>query len=163
MCSQVTFLRVGDRRQECPGCRCGKLLVIIGSDEGEKSAKCLQCWVDELIAKGEIVIGRRMGNKKRKLIRKSRKREMRGSEEVGGKQCSGSGSGIVKGDFRNDKWVVEDKFTEAATYELTGKVLDKICSAAVKTLRKPAVRIGVKGEDYAILRWSDFVDLIEEE
>ena len=162
MCSQVAFLRVSDRAAACPDCHCRKLLVIIGSDGGEKSARCLQCWIDRLLKHGEIVVGRRMGGRKQKLIKKSRKREDTGAGEIGGERCSGSGSGIVKGDFRNDEWVVEDKFTEKATFTLTGRVLDKIGSEALKTRRKPALRVGVRREEYAVTRWSDFLELIRE-
>lgn len=103
-----------------------------------------------------------MRDRLRWIKKESQKREDQAAEDIGGERCPASGSGVVKGDARNERWMVEDKFTQAASYPLRAYVFQKARAQALKTGRKPVMRIGLPNCDLAIISWSDFCDLIAE-
>lgn len=103
-------------------------------------------------------------SKKRAILKRSRKREERGAEEVGGRRCSQSGGGITKGDFRNEEWCCEDKFTVAGKqYTLKESTILKALGEAHRTGRNPVIKIGYRKVEVAVLMWDDFMELIDDE
>jgi hypothetical protein len=102
-------------------------------------------------------------SKKRSRIKKARDREENAASQIGGQRCSGSGSGIVKGDARNSKWTLEDKHTESKQFLITEDIVNKIISQSHKTGRNPVIRIGTRGLNLALILWDDFLELIESE
>jgi len=103
-------------------------------------------------------------SKKRAIIKKARKREERGAEEVSGRRCYQSGGGIVKGDFRNEEWCCEDKFTVSGKqYTLKESTILKALGEAHRTGRNPVIKIGYRKVEVAVLIWDDFMELINDE
>lgn len=99
--------------------------------------------------------------KKRSINKKSRRREEKAASDIGGDHVSGSGSGIVKGDARNEKWMIEDKFTvRAKRFSVTQDMIDKALRQAYHTGRNPVIRIGLPKYEVAVLLWDDLKGLI---
>jgi len=89
------------------------------------------------------------------IKKKSRKRELKGAEEIEGKAHPGSGNvWYKKGDFSNEFIFVEDKFTTKNTYTLTCKTLEKVERQAKEDLKIPVLKIGFTNhkQEYAIIR-----------
>lgn len=97
-----------------------------------------------------------------KLIKKkSQKQESKIANDLGGKVTIASGAlYFQRADVRNDKYLVECKFTEKAYYSLTIKTWEKIRSEAIKDgLRIPVMEIEVYGKDpnaFAVMDINDF-------
>lgn len=103
-------------------------------------------------------------SKRRAILKRSRKREETGAEEIGGSRCCQSGGGVVKGDFRNSRWCCEDKFTvKGKQYLLKEETILKALGEAHRTGRNPVVKIGFRKVEVAVLVWDDFLELINEE
>lgn len=99
----------------------------------------------------------------RKVINKiAHKRERICAEEIGGRTTPASGSGIVKGDARNEHLVVDDKFTVARQFTLREVDLSKLVTEARRTGRIGAMKVGfrVGKANAAVLDWCDFMELI---
>jgi hypothetical protein len=95
-------------------------------------------------------------------VKRATAREKKAATEIGGQRVSQSGAGIVKGDARNDTWLIEDKFTDAASYSVRKSLVEKVVAQAAQTMRKPAIRVGISGlSNVVVLLWSDFLELIE--
>lgn len=96
-------------------------------------------------------------------IRKiSRKREIKGAKEIGGKCHAGSGNKWhSKSDFSNEFIQVEDKFTEESIYSLKLSELKKLEKEALSVGKLPVFRFGyiIKNNEYnfAILRKKDCI------
>lgn len=103
-----------------------------------------------------------MKNRLREINKTSQKRETQAAKDIGGERCPASGSGVMKGDARNEKWMVEDKFTRSSTFLLRLPVVQKARAQALKTGRKPVIRVGLPKCELAIISWDDFCDLISE-
>ena len=100
--------------------------------------------------------------KKRAINKKSRRREEKAADDIGGGRVSGSGSGIAKGDARNEKWMVEDKFTvKAKSFSVTQDIIAKALRQAHRTGRNPVIRVGLPKYDVAVLLWDDLKGLID--
>lgn len=89
----------------------------------------------------------------------SKQKSMR-SEREGAKLADGhvvpmSGAGHQKGDIRTAEWLGEDKFTEAASFTVTAKVLDKTVSEALASRRLPFWRITMLGYKLRLYREED--------
>lgn len=97
-----------------------------------------------------------------KLIKKkSQKQESKVAYDLNGKVTIASGAlYFQKADVRNDKYLVECKFTEKDHYSLTLKTWEKIRSEAIKDgLRIPVMEIEVYGKDpsaFAVMDINDF-------
>jgi hypothetical protein len=101
--------------------------------------------------------------KKRSINKTSRRREEKASRDISGSRVSGSGSGIAKGDARNELWMVEDKFTvKAKRFSVTQDMIDKALRQAHKTGRNPVIRVGLPKYEVAVVLWDDFTELIDE-
>lgn len=101
--------------------------------------------------------------KKRSINKKSRRREEKASEDISGGRVSGSGSGVAKGDARNELWMVEDKFTvRAKRFSVTQDMIDKALNQSHRTGRNPVIRVGLPKYEVAVLLWDDFKELIDE-
>lgn len=64
--------------------------------------------------------------------------------------ASGAIAGM-KGDVKSDKFLVEDKFTDAASYTLTKGLLQKLEQEALQSRRKPMFRVTIQGETFYIV------------
>jgi ribosomal protein S17E len=98
--------------------------------------------------------------RKRAINKKAQKREKDCANQIGGYTTAASGAGIAKGDARNEKWTIDDKFTEAQSYKLRKSDVIKITSDASKTCRNGALKVGFPDYDVAIVAWTDFLELI---
>jgi len=99
-------------------------------------------------------------SKRRAINKKARRREERGAEEVGGRRSSQSGGGITKGDFRDDEFCFEDKFTvKGKQYVLKEETILKALGEAHRTGRKPVIKIGFRRIEVAVLIWEDFMEM----
>lgn len=100
-------------------------------------------------------------SRRRGINKKATKREKTCAEQIGGRTTPGSGSGIAKGDARNEKWMIDDKFTTSAqTFPITRTDVIKAVGQAAPSGRKAALRIGFPDFDVAVLSWEDFLELI---
>lgn len=102
--------------------------------------------------------------KKRSINKRSRRREEKAAKSISGSRVPGSGSGLIKGDARNDKWMIEDKFTVSAkSFRVTQAMIGKALRQARGTGRNPIVRVGLPKYEVAVLLWDDLKGLISEE
>jgi len=100
--------------------------------------------------------------KKRSINKKSRRREEKAAKDISGGRVSGSGSGIAKGDARNERWMIEDKFTvKAKSFRVTQEIIDKALRQAHTTGRNPVLLVGLPKYDVAVLLWDDLKGLID--
>lgn len=158
----------------CPKCNSRKrlyeLVVSIkgSSDNWRYNAErlCIECLCDSSAPALRIspldTIQRK--NERRAINKTARKRERRCAEEICGSTTPASGSGIAKGDARNDLIVVDDKFTKAAQYILKKLDLIKISTQAKRTGRTGVLKVGFEPSklNVAVLDWEDFMELINE-
>lgn len=73
---------------------------------------------------------------------------------------SGAISGF-KGDVKSKTYLLEDKFTDAASYSLTLPVLKKLEQEAFQSQRKPLLRVTIQGQVFYVLNKRTFLNLIE--
>jgi len=98
--------------------------------------------------------------KRRAIIKKARRREEQGAEEINGRRSYQSGGGVIKGDFRDDRFCFEDKFTvRGKQYLLKEDTILKILGEAHRTGRIPVIKIGYQRIEVAVLIWEDFMGL----
>lgn len=100
----------------------------------------------------------------RQVKKRSKKQEERIAKEIGGKPVPGSGCfWSYKGDARNDKYLIEAKFTDNDTYQLSYRTWDKIKREAINDgLRIPLMHINIQGSQYALLRVEDLDALAQD-
>ena len=93
--------------------------------------------------------------------KKSKKQEERIAKQIGGKTVVASGAlWACKADVRNDKYLVEAKYTDTNYYTLNVRTWEKIAQEAIKDgLRIPVMCVSIKNKDYAILTVDDFMFL----
>lgn len=88
-----------------------------------------------------------LNNKKR-----SQKSERTAAAEIGGRQMPNSGAlAGMKGDVKSPEFLLEDKFTDKASYPLTLKVLKKAEQEAFQNRRKPLLRVTLQGHTYYVM------------
>lgn len=95
----------------------------------------------------------------RTVKKRSQKQEKSVAQKFGGKVTAASGAlWGMKGDVRNDKFLIECKTTEKDFYTLTSKVWEKIQEEAIKDhMRTPLMIIDLKDKDrYVVFRPKDF-------
>lgn len=92
---------------------------------------------------------------------KSKKQESRIAKQIQGKVTPASGGKwFCKADVRNDKYLVEAKYTDTNYYTLNVRTWNKIAKEAIKDgLRVPVMCIDIKKKSYAVLRVDDFIFL----
>ena len=97
--------------------------------------------------------------KQQKRIKKrSQKREQKGAKEISGRAHVASGAlWFKKGDFSNEHFLVEDKFTDKDAYSISLTTLRRIEKQAMKVLKVPVLCVGFERIKYdiAILRKKD--------
>jgi len=100
-------------------------------------------------------------SQKRMINKTARKRERACAEEIGGKTTPASGSGISKGDARNEHLVLDDKYTAARQFTLKEADITNLITEAKRTGRMGAMKIGfrVGKSNVAVLDWDDFLEL----
>lgn len=99
----------------------------------------------------------------RTVKKRSQKQEDSVAKTFGGRVTAASGAlWGMKGDVRNDKFLIECKTTEKDYYTLTAKVWEKIQEEAIKDhMRTPLMIIDLKDKDrYVVFRPKDFVTQI---
>jgi len=102
-----------------------------------------------------------MDNKKR-----SKKRENKGASNIGGRSHPNSGAvWYRKGDYSNENFLIEDKYTDADYYSLSLSVLNTVEKHANKVGKIPVVSIGFESykKDYAVLRECDCSHIVDED
>ena len=89
--------------------------------------------------------------------KKSKKQEEKIAKDIGGRTTPGSGAlWFSKADVRNDKYLIEAKFTDSNSYQLKYTTWDKIKREAINDgLRIPVMQIDIQGSQYALLRVDD--------
>lgn len=99
-----------------------------------------------------------------KIRKKSKKQEEKIAKDIQGKTVIASGSlWGMKGDVRNDMFLVEAKFTDGAFYNLQKVVWDKIRLEAYNDgLRIPVMQVMVRNKKYCVIREDDILGLANE-
>ena len=99
-----------------------------------------------------------------KCKKRSKKQEERIAKEIGGRVVPASGAlWAFKGDVRNDKYLIEAKFTDSNKYQLKYTTWDKIKREAINDgLRIPVMQIDIQGSQYALLRVEDLDALAQD-
>ena len=73
-----------------------------------------------------------------------------------------SGMGVFKkGDLQIEQFLVEAKTTEKSSFSVRANLLEKIRKEATRKALKPAMLVNVKGQEYIILEFEDFLDLLD--
>ena len=96
--------------------------------------------------------------------KKSKKQEEKIAKDIGGRTTPASGAlWAFKGDVRNDKYLIEAKFTDSNKYQLKYETWDKIKREAINDgLRIPVMQIDIQGSQYALLRVEDLDALAQD-
>ena len=96
--------------------------------------------------------------------KKSKKQEEKIAKDIGGRTTPGSGAlWFAKADVRNDKYLIEAKFTDSNKYQLKYTTWDKIKREAINDgLRIPVMQIDIQGSQYALLRVEDLEALAQD-
>lgn len=96
--------------------------------------------------------------------KKSKKQEEKIAKDIGGRTTPASGAlWAFKGDVRNDKYLIEAKFTDSNKYQLKYTTWDKIKREAINDgLRIPVMQIDIQGSQYALLRVEDLEALAQD-
>ena len=99
-----------------------------------------------------------------KLKKRSKKQEEKIAKDIGGRTTPASGAlWAFKGDVRNDKYLIEAKFTDSNKYQLKYTTWDKIKHEAINDgLRIPVMQIDIQGSQYALLRVDDLEALAQD-
>ena len=98
-----------------------------------------------------------------KLKKRSKKQEEKIAKDIGGRTTPASGAlWFAKADVRNDKYLIEAKFTDSDRYPLKYTTWDKIRREAINDgLRIPVMQIDIQGSQYALLRVDDLEALAQ--
>lgn len=91
--------------------------------------------------------------------RRARYSEQDAAKLEGGRRVTGSGSKREKGDVRVNGFRIEDKFTDASSFTITSKMLDKIEAEALQTPPGllPQLRITMPGHKWRMVREQDWL------
>jgi hypothetical protein len=106
------------------------------------------------------------------IKRKSLKQEKRTAKEFNGKEQIASGAlDGMKGDvrtgntgvgFNDSDFLIENKFTDKASYSLKKSIWDKIEKESLRdNLRIPLMQIDIQDTQLVVLNKSDFLSLID--
>ena len=100
----------------------------------------------------------------RNVKKKSKKQEEKIAKDIGGRTTPASGAlWFAKADVRNDKYLIEAKFTDSNKYQLKHKTWFKIKREAINDgLRIPVMQIDIQGSQYALLRVEDLDALAQD-
>jgi hypothetical protein len=94
--------------------------------------------------------------------KQSRKHEDRLAKKIGGTRNAGSGSfWLRKGDVRNDRLLIEHKWTGKTQYTIKAQVLETAMKEALLTGRMGVLGVHLNGHDYVILDENDFLSLLD--
>ena len=98
------------------------------------------------------------------IKKRSKKQEEKIAKDIGGRTTPGSGAlWFSKADVRNDKYLIEAKFTDSNKYQLKYTTWDKIKREAINDgLRIPVMQIDIQGSQYALLRVEDLDALAQD-
>jgi len=131
-------------------------------DQVKMCIKCLEDQVPSVVILPSDVVEINTKSQKRLINKTARKRERACAEEIGGKTTPASGSGISKGDARNEHLVIDDKYTAAKQFTLREADTIKLITEAKRTGRIGAMKIGFRTgkSNVAVLDWDDFLELI---
>lgn len=92
--------------------------------------------------------------------RASQKHEKRWAEMVDGSTVAASGAfWSRKGDVRSDRFLVEHKFTAAASFSVKASAMLKNEREAAMVGRIPLFAVSVGGRDYVVLLEEDFIEI----
>ncbi len=102
----------------------------------------------------------------RRLInRTSKKKERATARDLGGRVTPGSGNTadiFAKEDVHSKHFVLQHKFTEKKSFSIKAEDLRLCEERALRQCKMPAHRIEFTeyGEDVAIIRWQDFLQIL---
>lgn len=98
------------------------------------------------------------------VARRARRSEDQAAKSEGGRRQPASGSRwFAKGDVRANGFLIDDKFTDDASFRLTAEALNKITREALQTPPglMPRLRISIKGTSrWSVIRDEDLLYLI---
>ncbi len=66
-----------------------------------------------------------------------------------------------KGDLKIGDYLVEAKETDKNSFSVKREIFEKVEKNARRQSLKPAVLVNVAGSEYIILRFQDFIELLE--
>lgn len=103
-------------------------------------------------------------DRQKRLMKKSRKQEVKAAETYRGSRQPGSGAGWVrKNDVRSSELLVECKLTEnLKTYTLKFSDLRELEVRAIQEDRMPVLQFDLGGRQYVVLTQDDFLGLIQD-
>lgn len=94
--------------------------------------------------------------------KQSQKHEKRIAKSIGGSTTAASGAfWSRKGDVRNQKYLIEHKWTGKKSKTLKSEELKKITNEAIMDGRTPVFGIHLDGEDYVIMLETDFMEITD--
>ena len=170
MPSQVITQVIKAGYQQCSFCdeleECYMLTLLVAERCVEQTdPACTGCLTNgvELSTHLKVsdVLDTQRKSRRRGINKRATKRERACAEQIGGRTTPGSGSGIAKGDARNEEWMIDDKFTTGTqTFPVTRTDLIKAVGQAAQSGRKAALKVGFPDFNVAVLSWEDFLELI---
>ena len=93
--------------------------------------------------------------------KQSRKHEDRLAKQLGGSRTAASGAfWSRKGDVRNDRVLIEHKWTGKKSKTIQSAELKKITNEAIMDGRMPVFGLHLDGENYVVLLETDLMELI---
>jgi hypothetical protein len=111
-----------------------------------------------------MIFGQEGKEKKRSIIKASKKQESRSAKLYKGSRNAGSGSGwLRKNDVRSHELLIENKLTEnLKSYSVKSKDLVELTQRAVLEDRLPVLQFDLGGRHYVVLNEDDFRMIIGE-
>lgn len=95
----------------------------------------------------------------RATSRRARRSEMQGAKLEGGQRVPMSGAGRQKGDIRTGMFLIDDKYTDAESFTITRKMLDKVNAEAMGEHRLFQLRITMPGYKLRVINEDDYLYL----
>ena len=103
--------------------------------------------------------------RKASTTKRARKSEEKGAKLDKGRRSPMSGAGYTKGDFRTERWLVEDKVTDALSFRLDRQTMFKTITEAFQSRRMPQWRVTIGRGSMALttrtMREDDYTALME--
>lgn len=154
-------------RGECPACHevRPRIEVTVTKDgESHRIRVCRDCISEPGVSfdvefappKPTPIEGRR------RLLKVVKNEERRTAREIGGRKTRASGSLDGDGDSKNERWMVEEKRTEADSYRLGRDTLLKAMTQAARQGKDwvMKVRLPTLNMVLAVMRWDSALSLI---
>lgn len=161
---QVVTSRTG--QGTCPVCHEVRKRIevrVTGDDGSSRGVEvCEHCISLPGVSFGITLNTPQPADTQRRRLSVVKNEERQTAREIGGVKTLASGAVHGDGDAKNDKWMVEQKRTEADSFRLDGKTLLKAMAQAAKQGKDWIFKVKLVKHDItlAVMRWENAQSLV---